>query len=141
MLHEEVTGAPAGQAGKGMEGAQHSLCKGMRTPGKCRSLRGHKVSWKVRLRSDKKVLRWSVPKRLSLTYRFKNSLKCFHDGGVGRARRSGLHFRAMATVEKIPGRPTGSSTAPPGCSFCDGSPMYSSPVRTLELSPCLQAKA
>lgn len=30
MLHEEVTGAPAGQAGKGMEGAQHSLCKGMR---------------------------------------------------------------------------------------------------------------
>lgn len=109
MLHEEVTCAPAGQAGKGMEGAQHSLCKGMRTPGKCRSLRGHKVSWKVRLRSDKKVLRWSVPKRLSLTYRFKNSLKCFHDGGVGRARRSGLHFRAMATVEKIPGRPTGAA--------------------------------
>lgn len=25
-----------------------------------------------------------VPKRLSVIYRFKNSLKCFHSGGVGR---------------------------------------------------------
>lgn len=93
----------------------------MRPHGKCRSLREHKVSWKVRLGSDKKVLRWSVPKRLSVIYRFKSSLKCVHDGGVGRARWSGLRVRAMATVERIPGSPAGSSTAPPGGAFCNGS--------------------
>lgn len=57
VLHEEVTSAPAGQTGKGVQGAQHSLCKGRRPRGRCRSLQEHKVSWKVRLRSNKKVLR------------------------------------------------------------------------------------
>lgn len=55
-----------------MGGAWNSMCKGMKHTvgfGEMQVIMEHKVSWKVRLRTDKKLLRLSVPKRLSSIYK------------------------------------------------------------------------